>query len=103
MADTVQQLLDKADAARKAAEMAADQAQHYASQIADMAGVAGHAATGGAIDPFVFRFAIFALAIFVGYFVVSKCPPPKREAKAVINACSSGDNADTSTCLQFAS
>ena len=27
MADTVQQLLDKADAARKAAEMAADQAQ----------------------------------------------------------------------------
>ena len=33
---------------------------------ADAAGDAAHALSGGAIDPFVFRFAIFVLAIFVG-------------------------------------
>jgi H+-translocating NAD(P) transhydrogenase subunit alpha len=90
MADTLQQLLDKADAARKAAEMAADQAQHFAAQIGEMAGVAGHAATGGAIDPFVFRFAIFALAIFVGYYVVwSVTPALHTPLMSVTNAISS--------------
>ena len=40
------------------------------TSVADAAGAAAHAATGGAIDPFVFRLAIFVLAIFVGYYVV---------------------------------
>ena len=36
-------------------------------QAMDAAGAAVHAASGGVIDPFVFRLAIFVLAIFVGY------------------------------------
>ena len=32
-------------------------------------------ASGGAIDPFVFRLAIFALAVFVGYYVVWSVTP----------------------------
>src|SRR5262249_48188591 len=48
---------------------AADTAQAYADQLALGAGAAAHAATGGVIDPLVFRFAIFVLAIFVGYYV----------------------------------
>jgi NAD(P) transhydrogenase subunit alpha len=53
-------------------------------------GVAGavHAATG--IDPFVFRFAIFVLAIFVGYYVVwSVTPALHTPLMAVTNAISS--------------
>ena len=34
-----------------------------------------HAATGGVIDPFVFRLSIFVLAIFVGYYVVWQVTP----------------------------
>jgi len=90
MADTTQQIIDKADAAAKAAQIAAEQAHTYASQLADMAGAAGHAATGGAIDPFVFRFAIFALAIFVGYYVVwSVTPALHTPLMSVTNAISS--------------
>ena len=37
---------------------------------AEAAGDADARASGGAIDPFIFRFAIFVLAIFVGYYVV---------------------------------
>jgi NAD(P) transhydrogenase subunit alpha len=53
-------------------------------------GIAGavHAATG--IDPFVFRFAIFVLAIFVGYYVVwSVTPALHTPLMAVTNAISS--------------
>ncbi len=38
--------------------------------IAVASGGAMHAATSGAVDPFTFRFSIFMLAIFVGYYVV---------------------------------
>src|SRR5262249_43688498 len=38
--------------------------------IAAASGGAMHAVTNGAVDPFVFRFSIFVLAIFVGYYVV---------------------------------
>ena len=49
-----------------------------------------HAATGGAIDPFVFRFAIFVLAIFVGYYVVwSVTPALHTPLMSVTNAISS--------------
>jgi H+-translocating NAD(P) transhydrogenase subunit alpha len=43
--------------------------------IAAASGGAMHAATDGAVDPFVFRFSIFVLAIFVGYFVVWSVTP----------------------------
>ena len=54
--EATQQLLDTVQRA----------AQQYADQIAGAAGDAANAASGGAIDPFVFRLAIFALAMFVG-------------------------------------
>jgi H+-translocating NAD(P) transhydrogenase subunit alpha len=59
-------------------------------EMADAAGAAAHAATGGAIDPFIFRFAIFVLAIFVGYYVVwSVTPALHTPLMAVTNAISS--------------
>tara|TARA_Y100000815_G_scaffold193428_1_gene176855 strand:- start:323 stop:739 length:417 start_codon:yes stop_codon:yes gene_type:complete len=59
-------------------------------QMADAAGAMAHAATGGAIDPFIFRFAIFVLAIFVGYYVVwSVTPALHTPLMAVTNAISS--------------
>jgi NAD(P) transhydrogenase subunit alpha len=61
----------KLNAAADAAEAAARAAQSYADQLA----AAGHAASGGAIDPFVFRLAIFVLAVFVGYYVVWSVTP----------------------------
>ena len=63
--EATQQFLDKVQGA----------AQQYADQIAAAAGDAANAASGGAIDPFVFRLAIFALAIFVGYYVVWQVTP----------------------------
>ncbi|WP_176082494.1 proton-translocating transhydrogenase family protein [Martelella sp. HB161492] len=49
-----------------------------------------HGASGGAIDPFVFQFAIFILAIFVGYYVVwSVTPALHTPLMAVTNAISS--------------
>jgi NAD/NADP transhydrogenase alpha subunit len=58
--------------------------------VADGAAAAAHAATGGAIDPFVFRLAIFVLAIFVGYYVVwSVTPALHTPLMAVTNAISS--------------
>ena len=52
---------------------------------------AAHVATGGAIDPFIFRFAIFILAIFVGYYVVwvGDRPALHTPLMAVTNAISS--------------
>jgi NAD(P) transhydrogenase subunit alpha len=65
-------------------------AQNYADQVAGVAGDAAHAATGGAIDPFVFRLAIFALAIFVGYYVVWQVTPALHTPlMSVTNAISS--------------
>ena len=61
----------KLKAAADAAEEAARAAQTYGDQLA----AAGHAVSGGAIDPFVFRLAIFALAVFVGYYVVWSVTP----------------------------
>jgi H+-translocating NAD(P) transhydrogenase subunit alpha len=80
---------EAADLARTAAEQlqrAADSAQAYA----DAAAVAVHNATGGAIDPFVFRFSIFVLAVFVGYYVVwSVTPALHTPLMSVTNAISS--------------
>ena len=90
MPDTPEQLLEKAQAAAAMARQAADSAQAYADQLALGAGAAAHAATGGLIDPFVFRFAIFVLAIFVGYYVVwSVTPALHTPLMAVTNAISS--------------
>ena len=61
-----------------------------AEQTADVISAAVHSATGGAIDPFTFRLAIFVLAIFVGYFVVwSVTPALHTPLMSVTNAISS--------------
>ena len=58
--------------------------------IAAASGGAMHAATGGAVDPFVFRFSIFVLAIFVCYYVVwSVTPALHTPLMSVTNAISS--------------
>ena len=79
-----------AEQARQAAEQAAAMAAESGGAMADVAGAAAHAASGGAIDPFVFRLAIFVLAIFVGYYVVwSVTPALHTPLMSVTNAISS--------------
>ena len=78
--EATQQLLDSVTKA----------AQTYADQVAGTAAAAAHAATGGGIDPFVFQLAIFALAVFVGYYVVwSVTPALHTPLMSVTNAISS--------------
>ena len=85
-ADQTRVLADAARAAADVARNAADQAQAIASGM-------GHgisAVTGGAVDPFIFQFAIFVLAIFVGYYVVwSVTPALHTPLMSVTNAISS--------------
>ena len=79
-----------AQAAQVAAERAALLAGGQGDLIASGAGMAAHAATGGIIDPFVFRLSIFVLAIFVGYYVVwSVTPALHTPLMSVTNAISS--------------
>jgi H+-translocating NAD(P) transhydrogenase subunit alpha len=86
MTDTFDQTIAKLKAAADAAEQAAQTAQAYADQL----GAAAQVGSGGAIDPFVFRLAIFALAVFVGYYVVwSVTPALHTPLMSVTNAISS--------------
>jgi NAD(P) transhydrogenase subunit alpha len=56
----------------------------------DIIAAASGGAMDGAVDPFVFRFSIFVLAIFVGYFVVwSVTPALHTPLMSVTNAISS--------------
>jgi len=64
--------------------------EQTAQHLADSAAAAAAMASGGAIDPFTFRVAIFVLAIFVGYFVVwSVTPALHTPLMSVTNAISS--------------
>jgi NAD(P) transhydrogenase subunit alpha len=79
-----------AEAARQAAEAAQAQVDALAAGAGDAIGAAVHAATGGVIDPFVFRLSIFVMAIFVGYYVVwSVTPALHTPLMSVTNAISS--------------
>ena len=70
------------DAVIDAAKALQDHADHLSG--------AASAATGGAVDPFVFRLAIFALAVCVGYYVVwSVTPALHTPLMSVTNAISS--------------
>lgn len=64
------QLSDKLNDLALQAESVAAQAGSLANQSA---GLADHAA--GGVDPFVFGLTVFALACFVGYYVVWKVTP----------------------------
>ena len=58
--------------------------------IAAASGAGAHAATGGVVDPFVFRLSIFVLAVCVGYYVVwSVTPALHTPLMSVTNAISS--------------
>lgn len=82
--------LDKALEGLDRAVEAVRQAAEQGPQIADAVGAAAHGISGGAIDPFVFRLAIFVLSIFVGYYVVwSVTPALHTPLMAVTNAISS--------------
>jgi H+-translocating NAD(P) transhydrogenase subunit alpha len=94
--EAVRQARDAAEAAASAAvdaQIAAEQAAEIAlssDATLDAAGAAAHVATGGLIDPFVFRLSIFVLAIFVGYYVVwSVTPALHTPLMSVTNAISS--------------
>jgi len=98
--ETLSEAVRRAEDAATAAGNAAEQARLAAEQAAqialgqdgtlDAAGIAAHAATGGAIDPFVFRLSIFGLSIFVGYYVVwSVTPALHTPLLSVTNAISS--------------
>jgi len=95
MADlTPDQALQQAKAAAQAAADAAAQAQKIVDQLSAQAAHAVHAATEAAgvsaIDPFVFQFSVFVMAIFVGYYVVwSVTPALHTPLMSVTNAISS--------------
>ncbi|SFN66990.1 NAD(P) transhydrogenase subunit alpha [Mesorhizobium sp. NFR06] len=87
--EQLQKALDQLDQATAAVRLAVQDLAN-APAGAEAAGNAAHALSGGAIDPFVFRFAIFILAIFVGYYVVwSVTPALHTPLMAVTNAISS--------------
>jgi len=91
--DTVAAAQAAADAAKISAEIAQEAAiaaQGFAFEAVDAVAGLVHAATDGAIDPFVFRLSIFVLAIFVGYYVVwSVTPALHTPLMSVTNAISS--------------
>ncbi|MET0484030.1 MAG: proton-translocating transhydrogenase family protein [Aestuariivirgaceae bacterium] len=88
---TVDEAARQAEIAAEAARNAAEKAQTFADQALLIAREAGHAGAAVAgIDPFVFQFTIFVLAIFVGYFVVwSVTPALHTPLMSVTNAISS--------------
>ena len=89
MDKTLQKALDQLDQASAAVRLAVQNLAN-APGGAEAAGDAAHALSGGAIDPFVFRFAIFVLAIFVGYYVVWHVTPALHSPlMSVTNAISS--------------
>jgi H+-translocating NAD(P) transhydrogenase subunit alpha len=78
------------DKALETLNQATEMVRQAAETMPDAAGSAAHAITGGAVDPFVFRLAIFVLSIFVGYYVVwSVTPALHTPLMAVTNAISS--------------
>jgi NAD(P) transhydrogenase subunit alpha len=94
---TPDQVVERARVAAEAAEKAALEARSAADAAVAALDTAGDglahaasAATGGMIDPFVFRLSIFVLAIFVGYYVVwSVTPALHTPLMSVTNAISS--------------
>jgi len=81
----LEQALEQLDGASEAIRNAI--ANMRAEDAAEAASALGYAA---GVDPFVFRFAIFVLAIFVGYYVVwSVTPALHTPLMSVTNAISS--------------
>src|SRR3546814_12138266 len=80
---------DMMNSARESLDQAVEAVKWAAEQAPEAVAAAAHGVSGGAIDPFVFRLAIFVLAIFVGYYVVwSVTPALHTPLMAVTNAIS---------------
>ncbi len=88
---TPAELLKQIEEAREAAAAALAKADAAIAAIkTGAAGAAGAAATAVGVDPTVFQFAIFVMAIFVGYYVVwSVTPALHTPLMSVTNAISS--------------
>jgi H+-translocating NAD(P) transhydrogenase subunit alpha len=88
---TPAELLKQAQEARDAAVQALSKADAALGALkAGAASAAGSTAAAMGIDPIVFQFAIFVLAIFVGYYVVwSVTPALHTPLMSVTNAISS--------------
>ena len=87
---TPEQVLKQAGDAARLAREAAGAAEVYVEQASQALAAAAHATTGAAVDPTVFRLAIFVLAICVGYYVVwSVTPALHTPLMSVTNAISS--------------
>ena len=93
---TAAEALERARAAARAAQEAARAAETYADTAAAALQAGGEATLSAigagvsGIDPLVFRFSIFVLAIFVGYYVVwSVTPALHTPLMSVTNAISS--------------
>ena len=69
---------------------AIEHAQTAIDLLAHAAGAAAAGAAAAEVDPFVFRFSIFVLAVYVGYYVVwSVTPALHTPLMSVTNAISS--------------
>lgn len=83
--NTLEKAIEELKDAAQAVGEAAAGADGAAAQ-----GIAGAVSAATGVDPFVFRFAIFVMAIFVGYYVVwSVTPALHTPLMSVTNAISS--------------
>ena len=90
MAMTHEQALQGAKQSAETARRAVEATQGYLDGLAPSLSQAASAATGGAVDPVVFELAVFAMAVFVGYYVVwSVTPALHTPLMSVTNAISS--------------
>lgn len=94
MSDAARGAVEAAERAAAIAQAAANRAAEAAAEAMQAAQAAGAVTDGAAqavgVDPFVFRLAIFVLAIFVGYYVVwSVTPALHTPLMSVTNAISS--------------
>ena len=99
MATTLEQAVQQAHEAAQRAAGAADTAKQAYEQALQIAGgggggavdaIAHGAAAVTGVDPFIYRLAIFVLAIFVGYYVVwAVTPALHTPLMSVTNAISS--------------
>ena len=87
--ETAQETLQRLNEAGSAINNARSGVERMIGEgFGDAAAAAGHAAS--TVDPFVFHFAIFILAIFVGYYVVWQVTPALHTPlMSVTNAISS--------------
>lgn len=85
-----QSLNEAIDSTREAAELAQSAADKLLQAAEQAESVAEAVSVAHGIDPFIFRLAIFVLAIFVGYYVVwSVTPALHTPLMSVTNAISS--------------